>query len=236
MIKSLDDYTTNRVVGLIVGASAIGKTSLFGTLDGNTLIGSAESGLLSLKKFPKEVRDRIQFWEINNMDDLKKFFLYCASEECKKKYQNIGIDSLTEIGDKLLLELKADEKLGADNMMLKMYGKYNDDFTKIIKALRDMKPYNVWFTCLNKYEKDGLEMREEYNFPGAKVKDNIQAWFDIALKYEVFEKDDQKFRKLVTDVTVNRLSKDRSGKLAAYENPHLGEITKKILGENHGKN
>lgn len=234
MIKSLDDVTTNRVVGLIVGPSAIGKTSLFGTLEGRTLIASAESGLLSLKKFPKEVRDRIQFWEINTMDDLKKFFLYCASAEGKNRYQNIGIDSLTEIGDKLLLELKADEKLGADNMALKMFGKYNDDFTKIIKALRDMRPYNVWFTCLNKWEKDGLEMREEFNFPGSKVKDNIQAWFDIVLKYEVFEKDDQKFRKLISDVTVNRLAKDRSGKLLAYENPHLGDVTKKILGELNG--
>ena len=231
MIKSLDDVNNNRVVGLIVGPSAIGKTSLFGTLDGNTLIASAESGLLSLKRFPKEVRDRIQFWEINTMKDMKDFFLYCASAEGKKKYQNIGIDSLTEIGDKLLLELKADEKLGADNMALKMFGKYNDDFTKIIKALRDMKPYNVWFTCLNKWEKDGLEMKEEFNFPGNKVKDNIQAWFDIVLKYEVFEKDEKKYRKLISDVTVNRMAKDRSGRLSPYMDPDLSVITRKILGE-----
>ncbi|MEG7790101.1 AAA family ATPase, partial [Listeria monocytogenes] len=85
------------------------------------------------------------------MKDLKDFFIFCMKDETKNKYQNLYIDSLTEIGEKLLLELKSDPKLGADNMMLKMYGQYNDDFTKFIKALRDMQPYNIFFTCLNKY-------------------------------------------------------------------------------------
>ena len=116
-------------------------------------------------------------------------------------------------------------------MMLKMYGKYNDDFTKFIKALRDLKPYNVWFTCLTKFEKDGMEMVEEFNFPGAKVKDNIKAWFDIVLKYELFHKEDTATRKLVSDVIVSRLAKDRSGLLSAYEDPNLGLIMKKVRGE-----
>lgn len=231
MIKSLDGVSTNRVVGMVVGPSGVGKTFLAGTLDGNTLIASAESGLLCLKKLPKEVRDRIQVWEISTMEDLKKFFIYCMTDECKKKYQNLFIDSTTEIGDKLLMELKSDPKLGAENMMLKMYGKFNDDFTKFIKALRDMQPYNVWFTCLNKYVADGVEQREEFNFPGAKVKDNIKSWFDVVLKYEVFEKDEKQYRKLVSDMAINPLAKDRSGKLDKYEEANLGAIMHKILGE-----
>lgn len=225
MIKNTKDVENHRVVGMIVGPSGIGKTSLAGTLKGRTLIASAESGLLSLKGLD------IDYWEIHTIEDLKKFFIYCMGNECKKKYENLFIDSLTEIGDKLLLELKADPKYQEPKMALQMFGKFNDDFTKFIKALRDMKPYNVWFTCLNKYEKDGMEMKEEFNFPGAKVKDNIKAWFDEVLKYEVFTKDDVKFRKLITDHEINPLAKDRSGKLLKYEDADLGSIMAKILGE-----
>lgn len=225
MIKNTKDMKNHRVVALIVGPSGIGKTSLADTLDGKTLIASAESGLLCLAGKDHD------YVEIKTMQDFKDFFLLCMKEETKKKYQNLYIDSLTEIGEKLLSELKMDTKLGQDSHALKMYGQYNDDMTKFVKALRDLKPYNIFFTCLNKYEKDGLEMREEFSFPGAKVKDSIKAWFDLVLKYEIFEKDDQKIRKLITDVSVSRLAKDRSGKLSEYENANLGEITRKILGE-----
>lgn len=224
MIKNTKNVENHRVVGMIVGPSGIGKTSLAATLKGKTLVASAESGLFCLKGLD------IDYWEIHSMKDLKEFFVYCMTDECRKKYQNLFIDSLTEIGDKLLLELKADPKLGDDKMALKMYGKYNDDFTKFVKALRDMQPYNIWFTCLNRYEKDGMEMREEFNFPGAKVKDNIKAWFDIVLKYEIFSKEDQRYRMLISDVEVNPLAKDRSGKLTKYESADLGAIMHKILG------
>ena len=49
MIKNTKDVENHRVVGMIVGPSGVGKTSLARTLKGRTLIGSAESGLLSLK-------------------------------------------------------------------------------------------------------------------------------------------------------------------------------------------
>jgi phage nucleotide-binding protein len=224
MIKNTKDIANHRVVGMIVGTSGIGKTVLVSTLSGKTLIASAESGLLCL------AGKDIDYVEVKTMQDLKNFFLLCMKEETKKTYQNIYIDSLTEIGDKLLLELKASDEYKDPKMALKMYGQYNDDFTKFVKALRDMKPYNVWFTCLNEYEKDGLELVEGFNFPGAKVKANIKGWFDIVLKYELMEHEGVKYRKLISDVEVNRLAKDRSGKLNKYENADLGLIMHKILG------
>jgi len=224
MIKNTSSLSTQRISGVIVGESGIGKTSLAKTLEGRTLIASAESGLLCL------VGTDIDYIEIKTIEDLKKFFIFCAKDETKKTYKNLFIDSLTEIGERLLIELKLDPKLGQDSHALKMYGQYNDQFTSFCKALRDMSPYNVWFTCLNKFEKDGVVMKEEFNFPGAKVKDNLKAWFDVVLKYEVFEKEGIKFRKLITCDEVNRLAKDRSGKLSKYEEPSLAVITNKILG------
>jgi energy-coupling factor transporter ATP-binding protein EcfA2 len=231
MIKSLSYNSSDRVVGMIVGPSGVGKTFLASTLEGRTLIASAESGLLCLKKLPAEAKERIDVFEIKNIEDYKQFFITCLKPETKKKYQNLFIDSLTEIGERILTELKDDPKYLEEKMMLKLYGKFNDDFAKYVKALRDMSPYNVWFTCLNKYEKDGMSLKEEFSFPGAKTKDSIKAWLDIVLKYEIFEKEDQKFRMLISDYAINPLSKDRSGQLDQYEPAHLGNIMKKIKGE-----
>lgn len=232
MIKSLSEhFEVTRVVGIIAGPSGIGKTTLAGTLEGKTLIASAESGLLCLKKLPKEKWDDIDVWEIKNINDLKEFFLECVKPETKRKYDNLFIDSLTEIGERILKELKDDPKLGDDKMMLRMYGKFNDDFANYIKALRDMKPYNVWYTCLTKFEKDGLTMKEEFNFPGAKTKDSIKGWMDIVLKYESVTKEEKTHRYLITDIEANPLAKDRSGMLNKFEKPDLSAIMRKIKGD-----
>lgn len=227
-IKSTKTVSSERVVALIVGPSGIGKTSLARTLpESDTLIISAESGLLCLAGTNYDVA------EIKTMSELKEVFLYLMEEKTKKKYKNIFIDSLTELGEVLLSELKNSKEFADPKMALKMYGQYNDDFTEFVKAVRDLKPYSIFFTCLNAFEKDGMQLVEEFNFPGAKVKANIKAWFDLVLKYEVFDNEGKKFRMLISDMSINPLSKDRSGKLDAYENANLSDIKEKILKWNH---
>ena len=228
-INSTSDVETGRIVGLVVGQSGIGKTSLVGTLEGRTLIASAEGGLLCIRKFPKEIKDRIDYVEIKSLKDFTEFCDLVSKDETKKKYQNLFIDSLTEIGETILKDLKKDPKLSDEKNGFKLYGKNNEIFTWFVKEMRDMPPYNVWFTCLNSYEKDGVELREVFNFPGSKGKENLKGWLDLVLKYEVFNSGEEKFRKLISDVEINPLAKDRSGVLEPYEDADLGAIARKIL-------
>lgn len=230
-ITNTGDVKNNRIFGMIAGPSGVGKTFLSSTIPTDeTLFASAEAGTMCLSS--KGIK--IDTVTISSMNDMKELYINLTTNESwKKKYKHIYIDSLTEIGEKMVAELKLDPKLSADNMALKLWGKYSDDFTKLIKAFRDINhPYNFWFTCLNKFEKDGLELKEEFNFPGSKVKDNVKSWFDIVLKYDVFESEGVKHRKLITDDAISRLAKDRSGNLNKYEEPNLGLIMKKILGSN----
>lgn len=230
-INSTSDVEIERIVGLVVGQSGIGKTFLVSTLEGKTLVASAEGGLLCLKKLPKEVRANIDFVDIKSLSDFTEFFEYISKPETKKKYQNLFIDSLTEIGETILKDLKKDPKLSDEKNGFKLYGKNNEIFTWFVKELRDTPPYNVWFTCLNSFEKDGVELREVFNFPGSKGKENLKGWLDLVLKYEVFSDGENKYRKLISDVEINPLAKDRSGLLDSYEEANLGMISRKILGE-----
>jgi len=102
--------------------------------------------------------------------------------------------------------------------------------TKIIKVLRDFRPYSVVFTCLSSTEKDGLELVDDFSMPGQSVKENLKAYFDLVLHYQVFTDDEgASHRKLITDTSVSRLAKDRSGKLDSYEDANLSTIINKVL-------
>lgn len=223
LIKNTKDVSSERLVALIVGPSGIGKTSLVKTLDPKeTLIISAESGLLCLNGLNYDV------FEITKMAQLEEVFEFLDK---KTKYKNIFIDSITEISQMLVSELEKDIRFKDPKMKLAMWGAYNTNMMMILKAFRDLKPYTVFFTCLDKYEKDGLEMVQEFNLQGSSVKASIKGLFDIVLSYKVYkEEDGSHTRKLVTDMAESVLAKDRSGKLDTYEDPDLSAIKHKILG------
>jgi len=222
------EVASRRIIALIGGPSGIGKTTLAKTLKptGKTLIISMESGLLCLSGTDIDV------WEIESSEDLKEAYQDLCKPKYIAKYDNVFIDSLTEMGDIVLDELKADPKYQPSNMALKMYGAYNDKMASWIKIFRDLSDYSVFMSILTEDVKDGLELVEGFNIAGTKIKNSIKAWFDEVLFYKVYEDEDGKsHRKLVTDIAEAPLAKDRSGKLDPYEVADLSVIVNKILGE-----
>lgn len=231
-IKKTGNLATRRIAMLVVGPAGVGKTSLIKTFpepSSKTLMISFEGGTACLDGTDFDVvesdnNDPIGFME-NVYDAL-------TSDEYKNKYKNIFIDSLTEMGQVILAQLKRDPHLGQAKNALQMYGKYNDIMTMIIKSFRDMSDYNVVFTCLDSVDRDGLEKFESINIPGSSVKSSIRAWFDIVVFYKIFKDENgDVFRKLITSAEESPLAKDRSGKLEQYEDADLSVIINKIIKE-----
>jgi phage nucleotide-binding protein len=230
-IKKTGDIATKRFVALIVGPSGIGKTSLVRTLpepEDKILIISAESGLACLDGTSIDV---LEVDPTKPMESLEEIYEALSKDEYKKKYKYIFIDSLTEIGQLIISELKRDPHYGQPKNALQMWGKYGELMTTIVKGYRDMSDYSVIFTCLDAVEKDGLEKLESFNLQGSSIKNNVKAWFDLVLFYKVFRDDEgNNIRKLVTDISESPLAKDRTGKLEAYEDADLSVIINKITG------
>jgi len=229
-LKSTKDVSSERFVSLVVGPSGIGKTSLAKTLPEpheRTLIISAESGLLCL------AGTDIPVFEVNPdspWESLTEVFEFLSTSEAKNKFSFLFIDSLTEIAQLILSELRKDPKLSDAKNGFLLWGQYADRMTKIIKIFRDFKPYSVIFTCLSTVEKDGLNLIDDFSMPGQSVKENLKAYFDLVLHYQVFTDDEGgKHRKLITDMEVSRLAKDRSGLLDTYEDASLKTIINKII-------
>lgn len=221
-IINTKDITTKRFICLIVGRSGIGKTyqAKFLKPEEETLIISAESGLLCLKG------TKIDVVEIKNMKDLTDIYVELSKGT---KYRNIFIDSLTEIAEVCLSDIKRNATKDDIKNGFRIYGDYADQLGSLIKAFRDLQQYSVIMTCLISDVKDGLEMKKEYNFPGEKVKNNIKSWMDIVLHLEVAEVEGKKERYFITDDLVSPLAKDRSGMLDKYEEANIQNIKNKVL-------
>lgn len=224
IIKSTKDVSYGRINCLVYGESGAGKTTLAGTLPGKTLIISLESGLLSLKGFD------VDYVEISGATGIEKVKNLSAilKEKELDSYDTLYFDSLSEIAQ-CFLEFAAVE-YPADNQVLKKFGHYNDLITRFIKRCRDMDK-NVFFTCLQKTDKDDVGRR--WNLPDVpgSVASKMCAYFDFVFNLRVFEKDGEKVRALLTSNSQGFVCKDRSGKLNEYEAPHLGDVINKVFKE-----
>jgi hypothetical protein len=219
------DNDLNRMALLIVAESGVGKTSQCMHLPPDEVAFiSLESGDLCFKK--NNYKPRLKS-VIKTVDDLTESFVQLNDGIDGIKY--VFIDSLTEMGQMILSELKEDPRYQDPKNTLKMYGTYNEMMTKIIKSYRDMDKYTVIFTCLSTKEKDGMEVYDDYNIPGASVKNMLKSYFDLVLHMKVYKDGEEEKRVFLTNSSVSRLAKDRSGLLEQAELANIGEIIAKIL-------
>lgn len=243
--------SANRICALLVGAAGIGKTSQLRCLLGQdfqngqwiqtelapekVFVLSAESGLLSVRELVES--GQITGFEVRSLTEFRDALQYCYEEEFQNAgYQWLFVDSLTEIASRCVEDLQRKYPNKADTF--KMWGDYNQIMTDIIKRFRDMPRINVVFTCLVAVDKDDVGRRYMVpDIPGSSLKTRLPSYFD-----EVFYLQRQEMvigGDAENPVTEDRLvfnvkepaglAKDRSGKLAGQEYPHLLICRNKIL-------
>lgn len=203
---------------LVYGQAGAGKTYLASTVPTPVIL-SAEAGLLSIRDFD------LPYLKISSIQDLHQAAEWIGSSEAAN-FETVVVDSLSEIAEVVL----ADEKLRCKDPR-QAYGIMQDTMAQIIRMFRNL-PRHVYMTAKVERQKDELDRIFYYPcIPGNKASQALPYFFDevFALRCERGE-EGAMVRTLQTETDGLWLAKDRSGKLAPWEEPDLGVIFNKIIG------
>ena len=220
-IRSTSDITNDQgIKALVYGGAGAGKTVLCSTAP-NPIILSAESGLLSLQKFT------LPYITVNTYEDLNDAYLWVTGSNEAKQFGTICLDSVTEIAEVILTDLKRQHKDPR-----KAYGEVQDQMIGLIRSFRDLTGKNVYFSAKEEGTKDGLTGAIKYGpmMPGNKLPAQVPYFFDEVFQLFVYKDDEGKdLRALRTARDAQFEAKDRSGKLDAWEPADLNHVFKKIV-------
>lgn len=217
-LKSTGKLALNGVKILVYGQAGAGKTTLIASLPSPVVL-SAEGGLLSI------ANTDIPYIEISSMADLKEAYTWLASSTEAAGFESVALDSISEVSEVVLQhELKKNKDGRA------AYGEMNTTMTELIRAFRDLSGKHVYMSA--KLEKSQDEMGKIlYNpaMPGKSLTQSLPYFFDEMLALRV-ERDAEgnTQRALLCDGDGLWLAKDRSGRLAKWEQPDLGAVIRKI--------
>jgi phage nucleotide-binding protein len=217
-LKNTAQVAVNGLKVLVYGHAGAGKTTLAASMPAPIII-SAEGGLLSIKDAG------LDYIEVNSMDSLMEAFEYVAASG--DKYASVVLDSISEIGEVVLIHEKRINKDGRA-----AYGEMAVQMTSIIRAFRDLAGKHVLMTAkVEKSQDESGRILYAPSMPGAKVGQQLPYFFDEVLALRV-EKDAEGIaqRAIMCDSDGLWLAKDRSGKLDAWEAPDMGAIIAKIGG------
>ena len=219
-LKSTGGLTANGVKLLVYGQAGAGKTSLIKSLP-NPIVLSAEGGLLSIQDAD------LPYIEVASMDDLREAYNWCKDSKEAAGFQSVALDSISEVAEVVLHHEMKKNKDGRA-----AYGEMNTTMQELIRAFRDLPGKHVYMSA--KLEKSQDEMgRILYNaaMPGKSLTQGLPYFFDLVMALRVErDADGNAHRALLTDSDGLWQAKDRSGKLAQWEAPDLGEIIAKIGG------
>lgn len=212
----------NGLKMLVFGGPGAGKTTLCKTAPGNQVIISAESGLLSLRDTD------IPVIEVSSIADVHDAYQFITESSEGKQFDFISLDSISEIGEKVLSHEKAVQKDGRA-----AYGATNEAMTSLVRGFRDLPERNVYFSCKQEKTKDEQTGAILYgpSMPGAKLGQQLPYFFDFVFALRAEKSDDgQIYRTLQTGSDYQYACKDRSGALDLYEAPDLAALAMKVIG------
>lgn len=217
--------STNYVKCLVYGKSGIGKTVLSSTAPVPLII-SVEKGLLSLKD------QNIPVILIDNHEDLIKTYELIMKDKKFEKFKTIVLDSISDIAEAVLAYFKKNPVDGNTHPQA-AYGSMADVLLPLIKKFRDIPNKHVYFIAKSKRITDDYSGVTSWmpSMPGQQLGPALPYLFDFVLPMRAGEdKNGNKYRYLQATADIQWEAKDRSGKLAAIEEPNLTKLFNKALG------
>jgi hypothetical protein len=218
-VQYTDQYNplSNGIKMLLYGGWGVGKTPLLTTAPVPCIL-SAEGGLLSTRQ------THTAFIEIKDYKSLMESYSWAKDSHEARQYFTLCLDSLSEIAEVLLTELKRQTKDPRQ-----AFFQVQDTVVNYARSMRDLPGKSVILVSKEEYSKD-QEGRTVYMpmMPGTKLGQALPYYFDEVLRMCVNPNDSSRY--LATRNTFMHQARDRSGMLSEFEPPNLTHVFRKILG------
>lgn len=241
LIQSVEESIEDSGIKILVHSPAGGgKTVFCATADEPTLIINAESGMLSLGQNIENLRNngsptfnpkKCSVATVSTIDELSEVYDMLVADIDDRKFQWIGLDSITEIAEVVLAnELKKSPD------PRKAYGQLQTTVLEILKAYRDLKHYDVIMSCKQQRITDQESGITSFvpMMPGSKLYQQIPYLFDEVFCLRIgSDEDGNSFTYIQAVRDVQYEAKDRSGTLSHMEPPSLKMLKETIRGGNH---
>jgi hypothetical protein len=208
-IQSTSDIEINSVKTIVYGGAGVGKTRLCATAPTPIII-SAEKGLLSLAD------GDVSFIEISNMKEFNETYKWAKGSSEADMFESICLDSLSEIAEVLVAELKPQYKDGRQAYMA-----LADAMMPMLRRFRDLDNKHTVFTSklIRVTDEESGTVTEEILMPGKVLGNQIPYMVDELFKINV---DRKGIDTLQTAPSRLSFAKDRSG---ALDNPEVLDMT-----------
>ena len=219
LISSRQAAAIHGVKCLVYGKAGYGKTYLARTAPSPVIL-SAESGMLSLRDVD------IPVITIKTVEDLQQAYEWAQSPDAAQ-FQTVYIDSISEIGEVVLTNAKAQVKDPRQ-----AYGELIEKMMNTLKAFRDLPGKHVVMAAKQSVQTDSVTGAISYgpSMPGARLGAELPYLFDLVLQIGIGKTPDGiEYRFLRAHPDAQNEAKDRSGTLDALEPPDLTHVFNKIL-------
>ena len=199
-ILKVKELATEKMTCLIYAPPGMGKTTLLGMLPGKTLILDIDKGTNVLSGNEKVDIVRLS-------DDLHEMKEILQELQTKCEYQNVAIDSLSELQQRMLTYLG---RIGNNNGVPDMLAYQRVDI-KILDWCRQFRslPCNVFFTAWESQKEivltNGEKTLQARPLLRDKITDNICGLCDLV--GQILVHDGERYIRL--EGTVNAVAKDR---------------------------
>ncbi len=249
---------TRGIKGVIFGKSGIGKTSLLWTLEADsTLFMDMEAGDLAIEGWAgdsirprtwQQCRDFAVFIGGPNpaLRDDQPYSEAHYNAVCEKfgatdtldKYETVFIDSITVAGRLCFQWCKGQpqafsEKTGKPDTR-GAYGLHGQEMIAWLTHLQHTRDKNIWFVGILDEKTDDFNRKIFLpQIDGSKTGLELPGIVDQVVTMAEIPADDGSAYRAFVNHTLNPYgfpAKDRSGRLEALEEPHLGKLMAKIKG------